>query len=607
MSDSLSVRLTDTALDPKVESDILGLGLFATALAEYIDNCPTPMTIGVQGDWGSGKTSLMNMMKTELKKTIVPIDINTWQYSQFSSRDLLGLALIDALLSEIRDVFKMDEPRSKKLSDLSRRLRDVARTVTVAGVRVGAILDNDESSSDGTTDRLHAGAIDPFQVPRLLRDFKRDFAEMVDNILSKGGSGTRRKKIVLCIDDLDRLEPQVSVEVLEAIKNFLDVPGCVFVLAVDFEIIRQGMKSKFGSAYKEREGRSFFDKIIQVPLRMPYESYRTTEFVKSLLESANFLNSARDLDWRYFSEMLRQTVGINPRAIKRVINYANLVEIIRKRSPRTQAEKTRAAKVNEQQKILFALICMQIAWPELFAYFSRHPTPTTISKLQDWDAIEELPEGRRLLSRVTDPDRVRDQVAGFFDLLYSQLDTRKVDGVIDEDEFQIVHQVMLYANLTAVESEDLKSGQQKFLDAIASRFEGKRDPAAELAVKSWEGSSWNDPSAVELRRRTPTVVTFSAIAQRKQIATLMSTNAYPFGLRSMLAHEVVEREWRDVFGEPAPSDTLIDLVKEQQGVIGIGDTMIDIYRIGRYDIEDSKVAKFLDRVLVASIQGSDSV
>ena len=71
------------------------------ALCSFIRSCETPMTISIQGDWGSGKTSMMNMMnmmKSNLQGAVWPIWFNTWQFSQFDMGNSLAFSMMDAIL-----------------------------------------------------------------------------------------------------------------------------------------------------------------------------------------------------------------------------------------------------------------------------------------------------------------------------------------------------------------------------------------------------------------------------------------------------------------------------------------------------------------------------
>ncbi len=74
-------------------------------------------------------------------------------------------------------------------------------------------------------------------------------------------------RVVVFVDDLDRLQPQKAVEVLETMKIFLDCERCVFVLAVDYDVVARGVKAKYGDTLSDEKGKSFFDKIIQLPFK----------------------------------------------------------------------------------------------------------------------------------------------------------------------------------------------------------------------------------------------------------------------------------------------------------------------------------------------------
>ncbi|MFU2164758.1 P-loop NTPase fold protein [Streptococcus pluranimalium] len=80
-----------------IENDIQGL-------TKFISNCETPLTIAIQGDWGTGKTSIMYQIEKNLKDTsgrIKTIFFNTWQYSQFKMENDLAVSLITDLINQL--------------------------------------------------------------------------------------------------------------------------------------------------------------------------------------------------------------------------------------------------------------------------------------------------------------------------------------------------------------------------------------------------------------------------------------------------------------------------------------------------------------------------
>ena len=82
----------------KITDDLFSVEVYVNALCSFIKSCETPMTISIQGDWGSGKTSMMNMMKANLQGVVWPIWFNTWQFSQFEMGNALAFSMMDVIL-----------------------------------------------------------------------------------------------------------------------------------------------------------------------------------------------------------------------------------------------------------------------------------------------------------------------------------------------------------------------------------------------------------------------------------------------------------------------------------------------------------------------------
>lgn len=89
--------------------DTLNLGAYSDSLVSYIKNSVTPTTIAVQGDWGSGKTSLLNIVRNKLEKEYLCITFNTWQYSQFEMSESLAISFMTHFLSELKAAIGMSE------------------------------------------------------------------------------------------------------------------------------------------------------------------------------------------------------------------------------------------------------------------------------------------------------------------------------------------------------------------------------------------------------------------------------------------------------------------------------------------------------------------
>ena len=247
--------------DQETSVDLFHLDSYIKGLSQFILNCQCPMTIAIQGSWGSGKSSMMKMVEEQIKKDAVCITFNTWQYSQFNLGDDLPLIFYQSLIE------KMAANTPDKAA--AENIKECAMTILTSTVRFASkqlcggifedtvehVLDNDRKNPKTAVQSIEA--------------LKNGFREMAE----KRCQIEEKKRMVFFVDDLDRLPPQRAVELMEILKIILECERCIFVLAIDYDVVSRGVKAKYGDDIGESKGRSFFDKIIQVPFSLPVGKY----------------------------------------------------------------------------------------------------------------------------------------------------------------------------------------------------------------------------------------------------------------------------------------------------------------------------------------------
>lgn len=344
----------DEPIIPGTE-DFLGLGLHSRSLIKFIERANTPMTIGIQGEWGSGKTSLMKAIDfyfDEDKSDTIQIWINTWEFSLLSTPEETLINIVSKITEEI---IKHDENkgRSNAIRKNSQKLFKSAFKLTasfagdIARKVSDEIFDNEESISS-------------------LKDKLR---EVVDEIITDPTN--EYKRIIIYVDDLDRIVPENAVTILELLKNIFNLNNCIFLLAIDYQVVVKGLRKKFGrpTAENEWEFRAFFDKLIQLPFYMPINQYNIGKYIINLLEGIKFIEG-NELNEDELSEIVHLTIGGNPRSIKRLVNSLSLIEIFNE----TKLELNEDKDNQEYDKfILFSLLCLQIAYPYIYDLISRNP------------------------------------------------------------------------------------------------------------------------------------------------------------------------------------------------------------------------------------------
>ena len=424
--------------------DTLDLLPYAQALGEFIQQCETPISIGIQGAWGVGKTTLMNMLRGSGEvegsglldgEWCKAIDFETWSYAQFNHDNDLAIACIHALTTKLGGAIEPDdqieglEVRSS-VYDAQERLEAVLRHIHTP-IPTGPFK---LRGSDGSRD------IPPHHdVAALMLAFRREFEKLVNYWVGDD----ERRRIVIFIDDLDRVRPVEAVILLEAIRNFIDVRGCVFVLAVDREVVQQGVAEHLGAELQKVGGKAFYDKLIQVPFVLPAPGDQLEGYIIDLLSGVDFpfseeLGSDQGSS-EFFVGITLATVGRSPRNIKRVINSAGLQEKVRRHGGGGESDARDAG-------ILYAIACMQIAWPELFEHFIADPTVETVSGLQNLEYLEALPGARQLFERHPDREKLQSDISTFFGTLFRLLDETD-DGEVDSAKLDPLLEVMAVARL----------------------------------------------------------------------------------------------------------------------------------------------------------------
>lgn len=376
MSENSTVRYIafddEPATADVILADKLAVKKYLDGFTAFIRDCATPMTTAIQGDWGSGKTSAMNYITQQLEEDAgnIILNFNTWQYSQFNLGDDLAFSLIRSIFERLPQPESNDNNSQKLFRKVHELMSIVGRLTSpllhYASKKIGvddAVEAVQETAKEANAIIEEHRAQDPMlssvyehdtSPASLLADLRKQLEKYILEITADGQPYHR---IYVMVDDLDRLEPERAVEVMEALKTFLNVPNCVFILAIDFNVVLRGVRKKYGADFTEEKARAFFDKIIQIPFNLPVGVYSLSEYVQDYIpQIANRSDEDRNADIRQYVRILQTTVGNNPRSIKRIFNTFNLTRSISRESDDS----------TERDKETFAMLCFQKKYPTVF-------------------------------------------------------------------------------------------------------------------------------------------------------------------------------------------------------------------------------------------------
>lgn len=337
--------LIDTPID-SIKNDGLGVLPYVKSLAKLIELCDTPMTISIQGNWGSGKTSFMKMVKEKLVETDRDyriVEFNTWQYSKFNLDDVLAVSFLDSFANSI-----ISDSTYEQKTKIKKALKSL--TFSTLGMLTNGIVS--PSIENILSDEPVLSVADQ------ITELKIQLEEAVSKLVKE----KKYERIIIFIDDLDRLHPSKAVDLLEVLQLFLTIKNCVFVLAVDYEVVIQGVKNKMGEQHSNEKARNFFDKIIQLPFSIPIgTNNEIEEYVGNLLGNIPNLEINTE-EKKSYVDIINKTVQFNPRNIKRVMNaYWLLLLVI------SEKEETKLSfKKNHINLALFTVLCMQLAYEPMY-------------------------------------------------------------------------------------------------------------------------------------------------------------------------------------------------------------------------------------------------
>ena len=282
-------KLTGVHSDEPELTDRLERETIARAFADLAGDCNTPLVIGIFGSWGSGKTTFLRLVEKDLdKRNCKAVWFNAWEHDQDDAPAV-------SLLHKLVDVVDANEEFKSGLKQIA--------------LAFGSLLLKKTTSLD-VSDLEKAQSIlddENFRV----RDARNRLRSHFEAILDKAGvaKGTR---LVFFIDDLDRCSPQCVLRILEAIKLYFNLPGCVFFLNID----RDNLENILRNASTQAQGSEshYLDKMIQLPFVLPQVAQPVFQ---------KFLEHLLPADLQVCLPLMLNGLDSNPRSAKRFIN--NLV------------------------------------------------------------------------------------------------------------------------------------------------------------------------------------------------------------------------------------------------------------------------------------------
>lgn len=291
--------------DNETKVDLLNNEAIASTIIELLRARPEhPVTIGVHGDWGAGKSSILEMIEFGLdgKGDVLCLKFNGWRFQGFEDAKI---ALIEGIVTALIEKRPALTKAAGAVKNVFRRIDWLKVAKRAGGLAVTAftgiptpdqlqsIVGSLESvlgdpAKLATKENLSAavkevkGILRPSEatnVPEEVEAFRKAF----DKLLEEAGV----KQLIVLIDDLDRCLPDTAIETLEAIRLFVFTARTAFVVAADEAMIEYAVRKHFpdlpDSTGPRDYARNYLEKLIQVPFRIPALGEAETRIYVTLL------------------------------------------------------------------------------------------------------------------------------------------------------------------------------------------------------------------------------------------------------------------------------------------------------------------------------------
>lgn len=290
--------------DNETAIDLLYYEAIAGTIVELLKTAgDEPLTVGVHGDWGAGKSSILMMLEKEFddEERTLCIRFNGWLFQGLEDTKAVLIETIIEQLIRKRTLTAAAMDRASRLlkrvnwMKVARKMGGLAFTASTGIPTVDQVSDliGAGKALVGKEGGLDAEDIDGFvtqaasflkdaeaeTVPTQIHAFREEFIDLLET--------ADIDRLVVVVDDLDRCLPETAIETLEAIRLFLFVPGAAFVIAADEAMIEYAVKKHFPdlplASGQTSYARNYLEKLIQVPFRLPPLGYVETRTYITLL------------------------------------------------------------------------------------------------------------------------------------------------------------------------------------------------------------------------------------------------------------------------------------------------------------------------------------
>ena len=381
--------------DDSSDVDSIGYIEYSAGLVEMIRSVKAKgsFTIGIFGQWGQGKTSMLRQIEKELneiseiagkedEEAILTVWFNPWQ---FTGEEHIIVPFFHTLVSAFKNLRNKKKTIIDKISEKAARFLKELAEVPIAlayglegNIKIPLLLESKfsfkEAVEESRRQKIEREQSSKTEFENLVEKYESLYYSLISRL--QNASKDINLKIVVFIDDLDRCLPEKAVELLEGIKVLLDISGFVFVVGVAREVIERGIRVRYRELYRDFPQDKLFmeqdylDKIIQFPFTLPPPD---EDLLYTMVEG--YLTDLKEV--KPYLLTIHKVLGTNPRCLKRFVNNLSYTFWV--------ANKKIGILEKEEKflpELLVKMTLIAFVFPRLYQVVGK--TPLHLIRIQDY-------------------------------------------------------------------------------------------------------------------------------------------------------------------------------------------------------------------------------
>ena len=304
----------------------------ASHLGPVYDTLPktvTPMAVAVYGDWGTGKTTAMRWLdslldtwnrqgKAKDKVTVEPVWFYPWKYHAREDvwRGLIAEVILSSIQVKGATMAQVTKAAKQFGLFLGRSFLHALAAVKVKAEAPGGVV-GAELSLSAVRDIVEEFREAAHPEKAYLNEFEQTLKDWVGDTITKG------HRLVLFIDDLDRCMPDVALEVLEALKLYLNIPNIIFVVGVDRNVVDELVQTHYERlGLAKDKSKHYLAKMFQIEVTLTVHEGQIEQFLDDQLAAFDLWRELSGDHQGIFRDRILNLAARNPREVKRLINSA---------------------------------------------------------------------------------------------------------------------------------------------------------------------------------------------------------------------------------------------------------------------------------------------